>query len=458
MLFRRLIAGFLLTTAAIVPGHATEATASFTLPNGLQVVVLPDHRLPVVTHVVYFRAGSADDPAGQTGIAHFLEHLMFKGTKRFPTGQYDLIVTRTGGTNNAFTSNDKTYYYEQFLKDGLGRIMDLNADRMARLAFAPIEAQHELKVVIEERRSYDNDPESVLAEKVGRALYGAGPYGHPVLGEAAETAALTLSAALGFHDRFYVPGNAIVIVAGDVEPEAVLRLAQSTYGRLATGPALPTRAWSAAPATCANGRIEERHERVPRDKLSLYFVTPGAKRLDAKTAAALQLLADILQDESGSPLWQDLVARAGIASDVSAGYDMRLASGEFSIGAQAEAGIEAKQLEIALLTSLNRLRRTGVNAVALAGAKRRWLAGRLLSADDQLGQATRYGEQLALGRTLNQIEGEPQAIAAVTLSDVNAAIGRFLGERCAVSALLEATGAPVGDSAPVPTHPTNTVH
>ena len=443
-------------------GHgarAADISTSFTLANGLQVVVLPDHRLPMVTHAVFYRAGSADDPPGQTGIAHFLEHLMFKGTKRYPTGQYDLFVTRAGGANNAFTSNDKTYYYEQILKEGLPRVMDLDADRMAGLDFAPAEAEHELKVVLEERRSYQNDPESVLAEEAGRALYGAGAYAHPVLGEPAETGALTMSAALAFHARFYSPGNAILVVAGDVTPEVVRALAEATYGRLPSGPPTARRLWSSAAQGCPMGRVEERHERVARDKLTLYFLTPGANAMGERSAAALRLLGDILQDQALSPLWQDLVGRRGIASELAAGHELKLAAGEFSITAQAEVNVTALDLETALLQSLSELRRAGIKPEALTEAKRHWLTARQLEADDQLERVTRYGEQLAMGRTFAEIEGEPRAIEAVTLPEVNAALRDFLSDRCHVSALLEKAETPSG---PVPrskpAHSTAMVH
>ena len=303
------LAGILLICGLARTGAAAEPVATFTLANGLEVVVLPDHRLPIVTHVVYYRAGSADDPPGQTGIAHFTEHLMFKGTKRYPTGQYDLIVTNAGGSNNAFTSNDKTYYYEQILKEGLPRIMDLDADRMTNLDFAPIEATHELKVVMEERRAYRNDPDSMLAESTGRALYEKGlrVYAHPVLGEPDETEALTLAAALSFHALNYAPDNAILIVAGDVTPQYVRQLAEATYGRIpAHAPQHRDRTWAKADTPCAEGRVAERRQRVTRDKASLYVLTPGAMGMGVRTAAALRLLADILQDQGTSPLWLEL--------------------------------------------------------------------------------------------------------------------------------------------------------
>jgi len=453
------LAGLVVLFWFSAPVLATEPATSFVLGNGLQVVVLPDHRLPIVTHIVYYRAGSADDPPGQSGIAHFTEHLMFKGTDKYPTGQYDLIVTRAGGTNNAFTSNDKTYYYEQFLKDGLARIMDLDADRMAHMAFQQIEAEHELKVVLAEQRTYDNDPESVLADEAGRALYGAGAYAHPVLGERAEIAGLTLPAALAFHARFYVPANAILVVAGDVMPNEVRALADATYGRLPSSPP-GNRPWADTPYACAEGHVEISHSRIALDKLSLYFITPGTARLAAKTEAALQLLAYVLQDQAVSPLWQYIVAETGLASDIAVGYEQKLAAGEFSITAVAQPNGVAPALEPVLLSALDRLRENGIDAAALTVARRHWLTDRQLAGDDQLATASRYGEKLAIGRTIADIEQESEAIASVSLTEINTALRNFLSKRCFVSAALEHAGPSSAEAlrGRTPAHATDAVH
>ena len=443
-------AGLFLALSLLAPAAAAPRATSFTLANGLQLIVLPDHRLPIVTHVVYYRAGSADDPPERTGLAHFLEHLMFKGTKRFPTGQYDLIINRFGGANNAYTSTDKTYYYEQILKEGLPAIMDLDADRMAGLDFAPAEAEHELGVILEERRSYDNDPDSVLAQHVNVSLYGQGAYAHPVLGDWAQTKALTLPAALAFHAKFYAPNSAIVIVAGDVEAGAVRALAEAAYGKLPARPLTEPRAWTTAAGSCTGTRVEDTHPRVARNRVSLYFPTPGTLTMGVRTAAALQLLADILQSEASSPFWQDLVVQKRLADTLTSAHDVRLASGEFSISLEAADGVAAGRLERALHQTLQQLRRTGVAAPALADAKRRWLASDVLASDDQLGTATHYGEWLSTGRTLTDIEDEPAAIDAVTLPEVNAVLQNFLVNRCVVTALLTRPVSTPASLAPLP--------
>jgi len=429
----------LIIAAAVLPGtHALASgrATSFTLSNGLQLVVIPDHSLPVVTHMVFYRAGSADDPPGQSGIAHYLEHLMFKGTVRYPTGQFDQIVMRAGGANNAFTSIDKTYYYEQVLADALPRMMALDADRMAGLSFAASEAVSELKVVAEERRAFQNDPDSVLAESVNRSLYAKAPYAHPVLGEPGEMPALTLDKAIDFHRSHYNPGNAIVVVAGDVQPDAVRRLAAATYGAVAAAAPAGPRAVDTPIAGCAYDHIAQRSSRLARSQVSLYYLTPGTARMGARSAAALELLADSLQSEVTSPLWDALVTQAHLATDLSVSHDLHIASGEFTVSLEAAEGVPPDRLERALQQTMLRLRGVGMSADALTTTKRRWLANYVLSSDDQLAVATRYGELLAIGRSLSDIESLPDLISGVTLADINAALAATVSNRCYVTAVL----------------------
>lgn len=416
--------------------HAAGRATTFELSNGLQLVVLPDHSLPIVTHMVFFRAGSADDPPGRTGVAHYLEHLMFKGTERYPTGQFDQIVMRAGGANNAYTSTDKTYYYEQVMADALPRIMDLGADRMAGLSFDPKEAVSELSVVGEERRAYQNDPESVLAESVNRSLYAKAPYAHPVLGEPEDMRSLTLEDALAFKRVHYGPENAIVVVAGDVEPNAVLALAKSTYGRLPAGAPGGNRSVDTPITGCADGAIEQRSSRLSRAEVSLYYLTPGTGRMGTRSAAALELLAGILQSEVTSPLWDALVTQEHLANDLSVNHDSHIASGEFSITLEAAEGVSPDRLERALRRAILRLRGESIEADALATTKRRWLADFVLSTDDQLAVATHYGEQLAAGRSLSDIESQPELIASVTLSEINDVLAATLSNHCYLTAVL----------------------
>ena len=218
------------TTPEVKPDTAPvigAAVTTFTLANGLQVVVIPDRRAPVVTHMVWYRAGSADEPAGKSGIAHYLEHLMFKGTKAHPNGEFSKIVGKLGGQENAFTSYDYTAYYQRVAKEHLPLMMELEADRMQNLLFDPATAAPELKVVLEERSMRtDNDPSAKLGEAVDAVLHPNHPYRIPVIGWRSEIEKLTVADAKAFYDRFYTPNNAILVVAGDVDEATVRSLAE----------------------------------------------------------------------------------------------------------------------------------------------------------------------------------------------------------------------------------------
>jgi zinc protease len=223
-----------LVVVVAVPARALNVEVShFTLDNGLQVVVIPDRRAPVVTHMVWYRVGSADEPQGKAGIAHFLEHLLFKGTETLEPGEFSRTVRRHGGQDNAFTGRDYTGYHQRISRDNLDLVMGLEADRMANLVLTDEDVATELDVVLEERRSrIDNNPQSLLSEQVSAALYLAHPYGKPIIGWMAEVMQLTREDAMDFYRIHYTPRNAIVVVAGDVTPEEVRALAEKHYAPL----------------------------------------------------------------------------------------------------------------------------------------------------------------------------------------------------------------------------------
>src|SRR5215212_4684188 len=216
--------------------------SSFNLDNGLEVVVVPDRRVPVVTHMVWYRNGSADDPLGQSGIAHFLEHLMFKGTERYPAGEFSQVVSALGGQESAFTSFDYTAYFQRVAKEHLKPMMEFEADRMTGLVLEEAVVAPERDVVLEERRMrVETDPAAQLSEAMAAALFVHHPYGIPIIGWMHEIEALNREHALGYYRRFYTPENAILVVAGDIAADDVRRLADATYGRVAPQGARPTR-------------------------------------------------------------------------------------------------------------------------------------------------------------------------------------------------------------------------
>ena len=234
-----LLASFCLATLAVAVAadgtRATQRVSEFTLGNGLQVLVIPDHRAPVVTQMVWYKVGAADEPPGSSGIAHFLEHLMFKGTDLIPTGQFSKTIAKNGGEDNAFTNHDVTAYFQRVAKDRLPKVMAMEADRMANLQLSEDDVATERKVILEERRTrVDNDPGSILQEQMMAALYTNHPYGIPIIGWEHEIRALDREDAFAFYRRFYAPNNAILVIAGDVEPDEVRKLAEETFGKIAS--------------------------------------------------------------------------------------------------------------------------------------------------------------------------------------------------------------------------------
>src|SRR5450756_2132336 len=220
----------------------SDPPASFTLDNGLQVVVIPDHRTPVVTEMIWYKVGSADETPGKSGLAHFLEHLMFKGTARHPAGEFSQTVLRIGGNENAFTSVDYTGYFQRVPREQLARMMEFEADRMTGLILKDENVLPERDVVLEEyNMRVANNPEARLTEQIMAALYLNHPYGRPVIGWYHEIEKLGREDALAFYRRFYAPNNAILVIAGDTDAAEVRPLAEQTFGKVAAQPAIPAR-------------------------------------------------------------------------------------------------------------------------------------------------------------------------------------------------------------------------
>src|SRR5262245_49715295 len=231
----------LAVTPSFSPANAGPRTTEFKLGNGMDVMVIEDHRAPVVTHMVWYKVGAADEPQGVSGIAHFLEHLMFKSTDKIPVGEFSKIVSKLGGQDNAFTGQDVTAYHQRIAKERLPTVMEMEADRMVNLRLTEKEVLTERDVILEERRSrIENNPAAILDEQMNAALFYSHPYGVPVIGWEHEMAKLSPEDAMSFYKHFYAPNNAILVVAGDVTPDEVKRLAEATYGQIPANPAVPT--------------------------------------------------------------------------------------------------------------------------------------------------------------------------------------------------------------------------
>ena len=325
----------------------SHRVSEFTLDNGLQVLVIPDHRAPVVTQMIWYKVGAADEPPGSSGIAHFLEHLMFKGTDRIPTGQFSKTVARNGGEDNAFTNHDVTAYFQRVAKDRLPLVMEMEADRMANLRLTEDDVATERKVILEERRTrVDNDPGSILQEQMMAALYSNHPYGIPIIGWEHEIRALDREDALSFYRRFYAPDNAILVIAGDVEPDEVRKLAEETYGKVEPSGLVNGRARPQEPARAAPVKVTLDDPRAGRTTVQRFYLAPSYASAEPGEAEALDLLMRVAAAGSVSKIYKQMVIEDQKAANAGGWYsDSGLDSGRLGFYAIAAEKVSAEELE-----------------------------------------------------------------------------------------------------------------
>ncbi|WP_286145705.1 pitrilysin family protein [Labrenzia sp. CP4] len=425
---------------ALVPGSAfsTPATAgnlmiapnleSFTLDNGLQVVVIPDRRAPVVTHMIWYKVGSADEPEGQSGVAHFLEHLMFKGTHDHPNGEFSKMVADRGGQENAFTSTDYTAYFQKVAKQHLPLMMKLEADRMENLVLSDEVVTPERDVVLEERRMrVDSEPGSRLQEALNSITFVNHPYGSPVIGWQSEIEALNKEAAIAFYDRFYTPNNAVVVIAGDVDVDAVRKLAQETYGKVARRAEPGERLRPAEPPLAGERRIAVSDPRVRQESLSQIWIVPSQTTGEGRTPEALDILSYILGEGPSSRLHKALVLDQEAALSAGAYYQgSALDNGRFGLYAVPRPGYTLEDMERLIATELQKLLETGVTEEEVERARNSMVASAIYAQDSQSGLARLFGGALTTGQTIENVQTWPSQIQAVTPEDVLDAARTYL--------------------------------
>ncbi len=431
----------LMLMAQVVPAaHAAAAktVSEFKLANGLTLVVVPDNRAPVVTHMVYIRAGAADEPPGVSGIAHFLEHLMFKSTEKLANGQFSAIVSRLGGQQNAFTSSDYTAYFQRVSKDHLKTMMEMEADRMMNLRLDPKEVDTERQVIIEERRvRTENVPSSILAEQMSATLYQNHPYRIPVIGWMHEMAKLSREDALAFYKRFYAPNNAIVVVTGDVVPDEVKALAEATYGKLPPNPAVGRRVRPQEPEQRAPRRVELKDPRAGNASVRRYYLAPSMTTAPPGEAEALYLLMKVLGGGGTSRLYQSLVAQEKVASSAGGWYSgLSLDSGSIGLYAVAAEDVPLDKVEQSMDRAVQEMREKGPTQAEIDRAKTQFLAEFVYELDSQESLARRYGSGLAIGLAVDDIDRWPETIAKVTLADLKKVANKYLDLRRSVTGTL----------------------
>jgi zinc protease len=421
--------------------------AHFTLGNGLEVVVIPDHRTPVVTHMVWYKVGSADETAGKSGLAHFLEHLMFKGTKKNPLGRYSQTVATLGGQENAFTTSDYTTYYQRVPRERLKTLMEFESDRMTGLVLTDAVVKPELQVVLEEQNMrVANNPGARLGEQLEAALYLNHPYGRPVIGWRHEIEKLDREGALAFYRRFYTPNNAILVVAGDVTADEVKTLAEETYGKVERVVEVGARDRPKEPVQEAARTVTLADPRVTQPSLRRIYLAPSAGTAEAGESEALDVLASILGGGSNSRLYQTLVIDKDLALNVGAGYDgTALDYSPFQVSVTPEPGTTLPQIEAAMDAVLAEVIDKGVTAEELERCKNGLIADAVYAQDNQTTLARWFGAALATGLTVEQVQNWPDRVRQVTAESVRAVARRYLDKRRSVTGyLIKDTARPEG--------------
>lgn len=425
---------------SLVPARA-EDVSEFTLENGLDVVVIEDHRSPVVVQMIWYKVGAADEVPGKSGIAHLLEHLMFKGTEKRADGEFSQIVEANGGSENAFTSWDYTAYFQRIAVDRLPLIMEMEADRMSNLRLTDAQVVPELSVVLEERNMRtDSNPDALYHEQARAAQYLNHPYGRPVIGWRHEVGALHGADALEFYRAHYVPNNAVLVVAGDVTPDQVRSLAQQYYGPIPANPDLPARMRVTEPPQTAARHLLFEDPRVATPYVTRSYLAPERDSGHQEKAAALSLLANLLGGEPAtSYLGQRLQFDEKVALYSGANYEATsLDATTFTITMVPAQGVSLTDAEAALDNALADFVAKGVDPDQLARLKRQYAAQAIYALDDAKARAQLYGEALTSGLTVADVEAWPDVIQAVSADDILAAARDVLTPPSSVTGWLRA--------------------
>ena len=435
---------WLAVAAFSTPAFGGEVS-TFVLENGLEAVVIEDHRAPVVVQMVWYKAGAADEKRGVSGVAHFLEHLMFKGTDTVPSGAFSKTVEASGGSDNAFTSWDFTAYFQRVAADRLELVMKMEADRMRHLKLTEDDWRTEREVIIEERNQRtDSDPGAIFGEQRRAAQFLNHPYGTPVIGWRHEMEALTRENALDWYRTNYAPNNAVLVVAGDVDPAEVKRLAQTYYGPLEPTPGIGPRARPQEPPQLAERRMSFADPRVAQPFVSRSYLAPERDPGDQKSAAALTILAELLGGSSQTSLFaRKLQFETKQAIYTNASYDGTSYDDTiFGLAVVPAEGVGLAEAEAAMDGVIADFLKNGVDADQFARVKTRMKAAMVYAEDDIDGLARRYGEALTTGLTVADVEDWPDVLAAVTEDDVLAAARQVFDRRRAVTGWLmrEGTG------------------
>jgi zinc protease len=428
-----------------------ETVTNFQLENGLDVVVVEDHRAPVVVHMVWYRVGSADEPRGNSGIAHFLEHLMFKGTEKVAPGAFSEIVEAQGGDDNAFTSFDYTAYFQRVAADRLDLMMELEADRMRNLRLTEEDVVTERQVILEERgQRTDTSPGALLSEQMRAAQFLNHPYGTPIIGWRHEMEQLDRADALAHYERYYAPNNAILIVAGDVKPDDVRAMAEKHYGPLKPSAGIVPRLRPDEPPQLAERRMTLADERVSEPYVIRTYLAPERDAGNQKDAAALTILAELLGGSGQTSVFaRTLQFDTKTAVYSSAFYDgTTIDDATFGAIVVPLPGVSLQAAEDAMDKVIADFLHDGPDPAAFERIKTQIRAGEIYARDNVEGLARMYGEELSVGLSIADIQGWDDALNAVTIEDVRLAAEKVFDRRNAVTGWLTRPAEPAETEEP----------
>ncbi|WP_195821188.1 M16 family metallopeptidase [Roseobacter sp. MH60115] len=415
-----------------------EAVTTFALDNGMQVVVVEDHRAPVVQHMLWYRAGSADEPKGSSGVAHFLEHLLFKATDTLEAGELSATVARNGGRDNAFTSYDYTAYFQRVAADRLELMMRMESDRMRNIRLTDENIETERDVIIEERNQRtENNPNALFGEQIAAAQYLNHRYAVPIIGWMHEMQTLDMEDALGFYEIYYSPNNAILVVSGDVTPEEVRTLAEKYYGVIPANPDLPERVRTEEPPQTAERRLIFRDARVAQPYVRRSYLAPERDPGAQEKAAALTFLAEILGGGTTSYLTDALQFDTQIATYSAAFYrGVSLDDTTFNLIVVPRPDVSLQEAEDALDAAVAQFLIDGVDPEQLDRIKLQIRADQIYARDDVDRIANRYGQALSSGLTVEDVQAWPDVLEAVTAEDIIEAARDVFDKRASVTGWL----------------------
>jgi zinc protease len=426
---------------------ADDHIHEYTLANGLKLVVQEDHRSPVVVSQVWYRAGSIDEVNGTTGVAHVLEHMMFKGTRKVPAGQFSRIVAAAGGKENAFTSRDYTVYFQQLEKSRLELSMKLEADRMANLQLTDKEFSKEIQVVMEERRwRTDDKPQALVSEQFMSTALQAHPYARPVIGWMNDLEHMTAADARVWYQSWYAPNNATLVVVGDVNPKQAFKLAQKYFGPLKAHK-LPVRKPQIEPEQKGERRVTVK---APAKLPYLIMGYPAPTLQNPETdwePYALEILAGVLDGNAASRLNRNLVRRDRLAVDISAGYDM-ISRGPsmFTFDGTPSEGSSVSDLENAIRGEIENLKVNGITEDELQRVKAQVIASDVYQRDSMFYQAMQIGQMESTGLPWQALDEYPKRLQAVTAEQVLAVACKYLDDDKLTVATLDPQ--PMDENAP----------